>query len=101
LQDGVIRSAFGESSALVASARSIMRDNGCHKPSSPSLAIEDNLMVANCSYKANTTWGKEVGWRYVSTVEDVMTGLKVHSLGWHSIYHPPEQPAFIGCAPRN
>ena len=28
---------------------------------------------------------------YGSTVEDVMTGLKVHSLGWHSVYIIPEQ----------
>ncbi|KAH9307461.1 hypothetical protein KI387_035372 [Taxus chinensis] len=101
LQDEFIRSAFGESSALVASAHAIMRDNGWHKPSSPSLVIEESLMVSNCSYEANTAWGKEVGWMYGSTVEDVMTGLKVHSLGWHSIYYTPEQPAFMGCAPGN
>lgn len=30
-----------------------------------------------------------------------MTGLKVHSLGWHSVFCIPEQPAFLGNAPAN
>lgn len=38
---------------------------------------------------------------YGSTVEDVMTGFKVHSLGWHSVFCIPEQPAFLGTTPAN
>jgi cellulose synthase A len=38
---------------------------------------------------------------YGSTVEDVMTGFKVHCLGWHSVFCIPEQPAFMGTAPAN
>lgn len=36
-----------------------------------------------------------------ATAEDVLTGLKVQSLGWRSIYYTPEQSAFMGCAPGN
>ncbi|XP_057847609.2 cellulose synthase-like protein H1 [Cryptomeria japonica] len=100
-QAEAIKSAFGVSSALVASAEAIMRDNGFQNKSYPSLTIEEALKVASCSYEANTAWGKELGWMYGSSVEDVMTGLKIHSLGWHSIYYAPEKPCFMGCAPGN
>ncbi|XP_057828831.2 cellulose synthase-like protein H1 isoform X1 [Cryptomeria japonica] len=100
-QDEAIRSAFGASSALVSSAETVMRDNGFHNKSYPSLAIEEALKVASCGYEANTGWGTEVGWMYGSSVEDVMTGLKIHRLGWNSIYYSSEKPAFMGCAPGN
>ncbi|XP_057847573.2 cellulose synthase-like protein H1 isoform X2 [Cryptomeria japonica] len=95
------KSIFGESSALVASAQTIMEDTAFHKHSSPSFLVEEAFKVASCSYEAKTAWGKEVGWMYGATAEDVLTGLKVQSLGWHSIYYTPEQSAFIGCAPGN
>uniref|UniRef100_A0A0D6QW26 Glycosyltransferase 2-like domain-containing protein n=1 Tax=Araucaria cunninghamii TaxID=56994 RepID=A0A0D6QW26_ARACU len=98
-EDKALRKAFGESSALVASGQAIMRDGACHMTSSPPLSTEEALKVASSSYEANTAWGKEVGWMYGSTVEDVMTGLKVHSLGWRSIYYRPQQPSFMGRAP--
>ncbi|XP_057828845.2 cellulose synthase-like protein H1 isoform X2 [Cryptomeria japonica] len=100
-QDEAMTSAFGVSSALVSSVEAIMRDNGFQNKSYPSLAIEEALKVASCSYEANTAWGKELGWMYGSSVEDIMTGLKIHSLGWHSIYYDPEKPAFMGCTPQN
>ena len=38
---------------------------------------------------------------YGSLVEDIMTGLKIHCLGWHSVFCIPEQPTFMGTAPAN
>ncbi|KAH9307454.1 hypothetical protein KI387_035365, partial [Taxus chinensis] len=96
-----LRSTFGESSTLVASAQTIMRDTGFKIHSSPSLLEEEALKVASCTYETRTAWGKEVGWIYGTTVEDVMTGLKVHSLGWNSIYYVPEKPTFMGRTPVN
>ncbi|KAH9307456.1 hypothetical protein KI387_035367 [Taxus chinensis] len=96
-----LRSTFGESSTLVASTQTIMRDTGFKIHSSPSLLEEEALKVASCTYETRTAWGKEVGWIYGTTVEDVMTGLKVHSLGWNSIYYVPEKPTFMGRTPVN
>ncbi|GLJ23961.1 hypothetical protein SUGI_0455530 [Cryptomeria japonica] len=78
-----------------------MRDNGFQNKSYPSLAIEEALRIASCCYETHTAWGKEMGWMYGSSVEDLMTGLKIHSLGWNSIYYSSEKPAFMGCAPGN
>eukprot|EP00253_Pinus_taeda_P026601 PITA_26601 len=95
------RIIFGTSSVLSASARTIMRDAQYGVRSSPSLAIDEALNVSACSYETNAAWGKEIGWMYGSTVEDVMTGLKIHYMGWHSLFCLPEQPAFLGNAPSN
>ena len=38
---------------------------------------------------------------YGSTVEDAMTGLKIHCLRSHSVFCIPEQPAFMATAPAN
>ncbi|GLJ23953.1 hypothetical protein SUGI_0455380 [Cryptomeria japonica] len=95
------KSIFGESSALVASAQTIMEDTAFHKHSSPSFFVEEAFKVASCSYEAKTAWGKEVGWMHGATAEDVLTGLKVQSLGSRSIYYTPERSAFMGCAPGN
>lgn len=93
-----LRKAFGESNVLVEAAQAILIDNPCNSHTLPSLVIEEALKVASCSYETKTAWGKVVGWMYGSTVEDVMTGLKIHSLGWHSINAQPEEPVFMGCA---
>lgn len=95
-----LSSIFGPSSALAASAQTVMRGTQYSVPS-PSSAIDEALNVASCRYESNTAWGKEVGWMYGSTVEDVMTGFKIHCLGWHSVFCIPEQPSFLGTAPSN
>ncbi|KAL5978355.1 hypothetical protein ACLOJK_029472 [Asimina triloba] len=41
----------------------------------------------------------QVGWVYGSCTEDVLTGLKVHALGWGSVFCTPDPAAFLGCAP--
>eukprot|EP01018_Ginkgo_biloba_P019785 Gb_03769 [translate_table: standard] len=98
---GALKVKFGESAVLAASAQTIIRDTVHTTCASPSLVIKEAFKVASCTYENNTVWGKEVGWMYGSTTEDVLTGLKLHTMGWHSIYCAPENPAFLGSAPGN
>jgi len=42
---------------------------------------------------------EKLGWIYGSTNEDVITGFKIHCLGWHSVFCTPENAAFMGFAP--
>ncbi|GLJ23957.1 hypothetical protein SUGI_0455480 [Cryptomeria japonica] len=93
-----LRKAFGESHALVEAAQGVITDIPSNSHTLPSLVTKEALKIASCSYETKTAWGKVVGWMYGSTVEDVMTGLKIHSLGWHSISFQPEEPVFMGCA---
>ena len=36
---------------------------------------------------------------YGSATEDVLTGLRIHKMGWKSVLLMPNPPAFFGCAP--
>ncbi|OMP07447.1 Cellulose synthase [Corchorus olitorius] len=62
--------------------------------------LEQNCKVlASCTYEDNTEWGKEVGLKYGCPVEDVLTGLSIHSRGWRSVYFYPQRKAFLGICP--
>ncbi|KAF5950079.1 hypothetical protein HYC85_012072 [Camellia sinensis] len=67
-------------------------------PNNISSCIEAAYQVASRGYEYGTSWGKEVGWIYGSTTEDVLTGLTIHGRGWRSAYCSPDPPAFLGCA---
>ena len=41
----------------------------------------------------------QMGLKYGCSVEDVLTGLSIHSRGWRSVYFNPERKAFIGIVP--
>ncbi|XP_074578313.1 cellulose synthase-like protein H1 isoform X2 [Curcuma longa] len=56
-------------------------------------------MVASCSYEFNTAWGDEIGWVYGSMTEDILTGLRCHSMGWRTVSLMLDPPAFLGSAP--
>ncbi|XP_058072599.1 cellulose synthase-like protein H1 [Magnolia sinica] len=92
---------FGDSTEFSKSVVPIMsgKYEESSSPSDFSATLEAAKEVADCQYEFNTRWGKEVGWVYGSATEDVLTGLKIHSMGWRSVYCTPEQPAFLGCAP--
>ncbi|XXG72639.1 hypothetical protein AAC387_Pa07g1694 [Persea americana] len=60
---------------------------------------ERGKVLASCSYELGTQWGKEMGLKYGCLVEDVTTGLAIHSRGWKSIYFEPTRDAFMGLAP--
>ncbi|KAI3769660.1 hypothetical protein L6452_00769 [Arctium lappa] len=65
----------------------------------PSSFIEAAIQVAGCSYEYGTSWGKQIGWMYGSTTEDILTGLSIHGRGWKSVFCIPEPTPFLGCSP--
>ncbi|TKY48721.1 Cellulose synthase protein B4 [Spatholobus suberectus] len=64
-------------------------------------SLEAASEVASCEYEYGTAWGKQVGWIYGSTAEDVLTGLKIHTKGWRSEICLPNLIAFMGCSPQD
>ncbi|KAL2328376.1 hypothetical protein Fmac_021803 [Flemingia macrophylla] len=55
--------------------------------------------IAACGYEYGTEWGKQVGWKYGSLTEDVLTGLTIHEKGWRSEYCTTSPISFTGFAP--
>ncbi|KAF3780514.1 Cellulose synthase-like protein H2 [Nymphaea thermarum] len=91
---------FGRNQPLFESALRAGRALVDHPPSQTlSSSLEAAIAVSACDYEDNTLWGKQIGWDYGSTAEDVMTGCRIHSSGWNSIACLPEPPAFLGAAP--
>ncbi|KAG9457559.1 hypothetical protein H6P81_002067 [Aristolochia fimbriata] len=93
---------FGQSLPFMASVNRAMRgtdyEKAVRRPDISS-CIEAATEVASCSYELGTDWGDEVGWVYGAAVEDVLTGVKIHSMGWRSVLLEPEITGFLGCAP--
>ncbi|XP_047320800.1 cellulose synthase-like protein G2 [Impatiens glandulifera] len=56
-------------------------------------------VLATCTFEDNSDWGKEIGFSYGSLLESSFTGYLLHCRGWRSVYHYPNRPAFMGCAP--
>ncbi|MBA0654049.1 hypothetical protein Goklo_021129, partial [Gossypium klotzschianum] len=56
-------------------------------------------VLASCTFEHNTPWGKEMGLKYGTPVEDVVTGMSIQCNGWKSIYLNPEREGFLGVAP--
>ncbi|KAL6313226.1 hypothetical protein AAG906_018692 [Vitis piasezkii] len=63
------------------------------------LAMAHN--VAGCKYENQTKWGRKMGFRYGSLVEDLYTSCLMQCEGWKSIYCNPKRPAFLGESPIN
>ncbi|XP_058072602.1 cellulose synthase-like protein H1 [Magnolia sinica] len=99
--ENALDKGFGHSTKFSESVARIMsrKYEESSSPSDFSATLEAAMEVADCRYEFNTCWGKEVGWVYGSMTEDVLTGLKIHSMGWGSVYCSPQPPAFLGCAP--
>lgn len=92
---------FGTSKRFIESATHALEgktstpiDNLCN-------TLEAAKKVASCTYEYGTTWGKQVGWMYGSTSEDVLTGLDIHTRGWRSEMCSPDPLAFMGCSPQD
>lgn len=90
---------FGQSSVFVAST--LLEHGGVPPSVSPAALLKEAIHVISCGYEDKTDWGKEIGWIYGSVTEDILTGFKMHSRGWRSIYCMPHPPAFKGSAPIN
>ncbi|KAL0536687.1 hypothetical protein IC582_025647 [Cucumis melo] len=89
---------FGNSKEFVRSAIRSLRSFADHS-NCLSNSIKSTYEVATANYEHNNAWGSEVGWKYGSIVEDVLTGMEIHKMGWKSAYITPTPPAFLGCAP--
>ncbi|KAJ3692563.1 hypothetical protein LUZ60_011658 [Juncus effusus] len=63
--------------------------------------IKEAINVISCWYEKKTEWGNQVGWVYGSVTEDVVTGYKMHTRGWRSVYCITKRDAFRGTAPIN
>ena len=90
---------FGESAVFVLST--FREEGGGIGAANPSSTLKEAIHVISCGYEEKTDWGKELGWIYGSVTEDILTGFKMHSRGWRSIYCMPKRPAFKGSAPIN
>ncbi|KAJ4779097.1 Cellulose synthase family protein [Rhynchospora pubera] len=63
--------------------------------------VAEAIGVISCWYEDKTDWGLNVGWVYGSVTEDVVTGYKMHTRGWRSVYCLTKRDAFRGTAPIN
>ncbi|XP_004229303.1 cellulose synthase-like protein D4 [Solanum lycopersicum] len=63
--------------------------------------VAEAVSVISCWYEENTDWGIRMGWIYGSVMEDLVTGYRMHNLGWRSIYCITKRDAFRGSAPIN
>ncbi|KAK1264300.1 Cellulose synthase-like protein H1 [Acorus gramineus] len=101
-QDKELQRKFGYSSEMLESVSRTISGEPEKNASCGGLseAVEAAVRVADCSYESNTSWGEEMGWIYGSTTEDVLTGLRIQSMGWKSVYLTPDRSAFLGNAPQ-
>ncbi|XP_031263386.1 cellulose synthase-like protein B4 [Pistacia vera] len=99
LYDNVLLKECGNSKEFITSAVHALKGKTDYFASNLSKSLEAAHQVASCSYEYGTGWGKKFGWIYGSLVEDILTGLTIHTKGWRSGYCSPDPPAFLGCAP--
>ncbi|XP_031398843.1 cellulose synthase A catalytic subunit 3 [UDP-forming]-like isoform X1 [Punica granatum] len=90
---------FGQSYVFIDST--FPQEEGISPLISTESLLKEAIQVISCGYEDNTRWGHEIGWIYGSGSENFLTGLKMHSRGWRSIYCMPKRAAFKGSAPTN
>ncbi|XP_075670927.1 cellulose synthase-like protein H1 isoform X1 [Castanea sativa] len=105
LQLDDIDSVNEEISKRVGSSKELMKSvshafkGKTNSPDHLSNPIDTAYQVAGCGYEHGTSWGRQLGWLYGSTTEDILTGLRIHSKGWKSAFLSPNPQGFLGCAP--
>ncbi|XP_047067040.1 cellulose synthase-like protein H1 [Lolium rigidum] len=91
---------FGGSKELIESSRNIISGDVLARPTeSISSRVEVAKQVGASSYEGGTCWGQEIGWVYGSMTEDMLTGQRIHAMGWKSALMDTNPPSFLGCAP--
>ncbi|KAL3626392.1 hypothetical protein CASFOL_029941 [Castilleja foliolosa] len=91
-----LKKSVGASNELIKSI------NQSYKPQlsedrKPSVALAKELqLVALCTYDIDTKWGKDVGYKYFTVVEDSITSIELHCKGWISVLLDPARPCFLG-----
>ncbi|KAL8088060.1 hypothetical protein AgCh_037994 [Apium graveolens] len=98
LSDLELQRKFGKSSKLKESGAQILSASSSSKGALSGF-VEAAHHVAGCDYEHGTCWGTEVGWKYGSQAEDLLTGIGIHSKGWRSMYCTTNPASFMGCAP--
>ncbi|XP_058091251.1 cellulose synthase-like protein H1 isoform X2 [Magnolia sinica] len=100
LHKDALQRRYGCSTEFLKSVTRIMlgRNEEVTRDGDLSSTLEVAKEVAGCSYEHSTSWGSEVGLMYGCATEDVLTGAKIHSMGWSSVYCTPDPPAFLGAA---
>uniref|UniRef100_A0ACD5V0A7 Uncharacterized protein n=1 Tax=Avena sativa TaxID=4498 RepID=A0ACD5V0A7_AVESA len=93
---------FGSSTSFVNS----MPDAAIQERSITPVLVDEGLggdlaALMTCAYEDGSSWGRDVGWVYNIATEDVVTGFRMHSQGWRSMYCSMEPAAFRGTAPIN
>ncbi|KAF9604522.1 hypothetical protein IFM89_007643 [Coptis chinensis] len=101
LDEETLRARFGYSMELTKSATQLIYEETAKSDFPDDLlgTLEASTEVANCSYEFNTQWGTKVGWVYGSATEDILTGQRIHAMGWSTVYCTPDPVPFLGCAP--
>ncbi|XP_075516510.1 quillaic acid 3-O-glycosyltransferase CSL1-like isoform X1 [Primulina tabacum] len=95
-----LQKSFGSSNEFIKTMYTSYRPNFSKEGEfySASMLKEMQLLIS-CTYGDGTLWGQEVGFRYISLVEDYFTGLSLHREGWVSVYMDPVRPCFLGTSP--
>ncbi|XP_052881927.1 cellulose synthase A catalytic subunit 7 [UDP-forming]-like isoform X2 [Gossypium arboreum] len=88
-----LKQYLGPSNELVKSLKSAKYNTDV-----TSRLLEETRFLASCKYEEGTQWGKQVGFLYMSLLEDYFTGFNLHCEGWKSIFCNPPSPAFLGTA---
>ncbi|KAJ4956381.1 hypothetical protein NE237_013164 [Protea cynaroides] len=87
---------FGHSPLLLAS--NLLNDDSFTESVISDEVLREAIHVISCEYEDNTAWGREIGWIYGFQTGDILTGFKMHTRGWRSIYCMPQHAAFRGSA---
>ncbi|XP_017240204.1 cellulose synthase-like protein H1 [Daucus carota subsp. sativus] len=101
LSDLNLQRKFGQSSMLKESVARVLSASTSASMSlkcTVSSFVKGTHHVAVCDYENGTCWGTEVGWKYGSQSEDILTGLGIHRKGWKSMYCATEPASFLRCA---
>ncbi|CAH9079004.1 unnamed protein product [Cuscuta europaea] len=97
-----LKKLFGSSNEMIESINNIHTQKLLEKGTKPYDALQKELqLLASCAYDSGTQWGKEVGYRYFTVVEDSITGLELHCSGWKSVLLDPSKPCFLGTSTTN
>ncbi|XP_027165487.1 cellulose synthase-like protein G2 isoform X2 [Coffea eugenioides] len=93
-----LQKVFGPSNDFIIS---IYQKNHTNGREFFSTALKEMDLLASCSYEKDTEWGEEIGFRYLSVVEDFFTSFMLQCKGWTSVYINPPKPSFLGSATTN
>ncbi|XP_058779640.1 cellulose synthase-like protein H1 isoform X2 [Vicia villosa] len=100
-KDGEMEVTFGTSKIFAKSATHALEGKILTLNDNLRNSLKDATKVASCEYEHDTAWGKQVGWLYGSTSEDVLTGLNIHTRGWRSEICSSDPISFKGCSPQD